>query len=150
MSPDPIHRADLFSNRWRGFAGSAIQISSIEGDTSGRFEVARFIARVYPAHRDFVQNVIAEGIEPASAFPSGPYPTDKLTYRSKEIVEYVTPANTMGLGTNSHLQQNEDPISGVAILAGEALDLVHLSVRLPPQDNELIRIIVRQTERDAQ
>jgi hypothetical protein len=97
-----------------------------------------------------VQNVIAEGIEPASAFPSGPYPTDKLTYRSKEIVEYVTPANTMGLGTNSHLQQNEDPISGAAILAGEALDLIYLSVRLPPQDNELIRIIVRQTERDAQ
>jgi hypothetical protein len=29
----------------------------------------------------FVQSVIDEGIEPASEFPSGPYPKDKLLFQ---------------------------------------------------------------------
>jgi len=43
--------------------------------------------------------VITEGIEPASDFPFGPYPTDTLKYHGDVTVEFQTPANTKGLGT---------------------------------------------------
>jgi hypothetical protein len=67
------------------------------------------IARVFPAHRAFVRKVIAEGIEPTSDFPFGPYPNDKLTYKNKEMVEYETPAHKDGLGTQSRLQKSYWP-----------------------------------------
>lgn len=54
VSPDPINAADLLSTSWKGFAGPAIQISVAEGGTSGRFEVAKTIARVFPKHKAFV------------------------------------------------------------------------------------------------
>lgn len=149
ISPTPPNPADLFSTTWKGIAGPAIQISSSIGDTSGRFEVAQIIARVFPGYKEFVRNVIEEGIEPASSFPFGPYPKDKLTYRSPKIVEYETPADTDGLGTNSRLQKSADPIRGTAILVGQVPDLVLLSVRLPPQQRNLTRIIMQQVEYDA-
>jgi hypothetical protein len=149
IAPQPLGAAELFSDRWGGFAGPAIELNSEIGDTSGRFKVARTIARVFPAHKAFVRNVIAEGIEPASSFPFGPYPKDKLIYRSKEIVEYQTPAETDGFGTDSYLQKNASPISGVAILYGEELDLLFLSARLPVDSVDLTPAIVHQVERDA-
>ena len=100
VTPDPIDPKALFSDSWKGFSGQAIEVSVSSGGTSGRFEVAKIIARVFPEYKAFAENVIAEGIEPASSFPFGPYPKDKLTYRSKSIVEFETPANTQGLGTD--------------------------------------------------
>jgi hypothetical protein len=149
VSPEPILAANLFSTDWKGFSGPVIQLSDEAGDTSGRFGVARTIARVFPAHRDFVENAIAEGIEPASSFPFGPYPDDKLTYRSKEVVEFQTPANKVGLGTASRLQANDAAISGVAILVGKELDLLQLSIRLSPQLNDLRPAIIHETVQEA-
>jgi hypothetical protein len=149
VGPQPINTAELFSTNRKGFTGPAIQISTVSGDTSGRFGVAKMIARVFPAHSDFVEAVIAEGIEPATDFPSGPYPHDKLIYRSKEIVEFETPADTEGLGTDSWLRKNGTPIGGVAILFGEEPNLLHLSVRLPAESNGLNQAIIQQVERDA-
>src|SRR5208282_4662295 len=149
VSPDPIKAADLFSTSWNGFAGPVIQISSVDGDTSGRFTVAKIIARVFPTHKAFVQAVIAEGIEPASSFPFGPYAGDTLKYRTKDIVEFLTPARTDGLGTASRLQKNDSPISGAAILFGKESNLLQLSVRLPPQASDLAQFIIQQTEREA-
>jgi hypothetical protein len=131
------------------FAGPALEIARLYGGTSGRFGVARIIARVFPAHKAFVTSVIEEGIEPASSFPFGPYPLDRLTYRSNEIVEYQTPAQTDGLGTASWLRKNDSPIEGVAILTGEGPDLLQLSVRLPAELNSLTSFIIQQAERDA-
>lgn len=150
VSPNPIHAAYVLSTtKPTGFTGPAIEISFRYGDTSGRFDVARMIARVFPSHRGFARDVIGEGIEPASAFPSGPYLKDKLTYKSREIVEYETPPGGMGLGTQSWLLKNADPISGVAILVGQTPDLVHLSARLSPRMVDLAAVIVQQVERDA-
>ena len=149
MSPDPIDPKAPFSDSWKGFSGQAIQISYSSGGTSGRFEVAQIIARVFPKYKAFAENVIAEGIEPASSFPFGPYPKDKLTYRSKSIVEYETPANTEGLGTVSRLQANASPIEGVAILSGADTDLVQLSARLSEKDHDLISTIVEQVENES-
>jgi hypothetical protein len=149
VSPAEIVPANLLSSGWSDFDGPVIEIAGSNGDTSGRFTVARTIARVFPTHRDFVENVIAEGIEPASAFPLGPYPDDKLSYRNKEMVEYETPANKDGLGTNSRLKKNDDPIRGVAILVGETPDLLLLSIRISPDPTNLTAAIVQQVERDS-
>lgn len=149
VSPKPITSSELFSNSWRGFSGPAIQLSSSLGDTSGRFVVARMIARIFPAYKKFATQVINERIEPANSFSWGPYPKDKLTYRGKNIVEYFTPGNTEGVGTHSRLQKSADPISGVAILVGQTPDLLHLSMRLPKEQRNLEPIIVQQVEREA-
>lgn len=149
ISPDPIDSKLLFSDDWKGFSGPAIQISYSSGGTSGRFEVAKVIARVFPAYKQFAQNVIAEGIEPASDFPSGPYATDKLTRRAKNIVEFDTLANSAGLGTDSRLLPNASPIDGVAIITGADTDLIQLSARVSAKDRDLIPLIVKQVESEA-
>ena len=151
VAPDIIDRQLVFSEKWKGFSGPAIQISDSFGGTSGRFEVASIVARVFPAHRTFVSRVIAEDIEPAAEFPFGPYPGDKLRYRSQEIVEYETPPQAEGLGTRSRLRKDNSAIRGVEILSGspEELDLLSLSIRLPEDLAILTRPIVQQTEREA-
>lgn len=152
VSPQPIDAIMLFSDTWKGFPGPVIQLSAEDGGTSGRFGVARMIARVFPSHRSFVRKVVAEGIEPASNFPSGPYPNDKLTYKGKDLVEYQTPPQTEGLGTQSRLLKNADPIGGVAMLVGEdpktgePPSLLLLALRLPPEMTNLTSAIIRQTE----
>jgi len=154
VPPQPIDGNKLFSNAWKSFTGPVIQLSAEDGGTSGRFEVARMIARVFPAHRSFVGKVIAENIEPASNFPSGPCQNDKLTYKSKDLVEYQTPPQTEGLGTQSRLLKNADPIGGVAMLVGEdpktgePPSLLLLAVRLPSEMTNLTSAIIRQTEYD--
>jgi hypothetical protein len=149
ITPMPLKPADLFSNGWKGISSYGIQLSESNGDTSGRFAVAQIIARVFPAHVAFVKRVIAEGVEPATSFHYGPYPGDKLTYRSKETVEYVTPPNTEGLGTQSFLIKDANPIDGVALLTGEELSLTHLSARLSPEMSDLLPVIIQQVEQDS-
>jgi hypothetical protein len=146
VSPERVTASTLFSSTWPGFTGPVIELVGETGDTSGRFSIARVIARVFPAQKSFVERVIAEGIEPASSFPVGPYPEDKLTYRSKRLVEYETPASAEGLGTNSRLKKNAYPIRGVAILIGDTPDLMLLAVRLPPDLTDLASPIIQQLE----
>jgi hypothetical protein len=149
VSPDAINTNELSAMDWKGFTGQVIEASEMDGGTSGRFEVAKIIARVFPAYKTFAQSVIAEGIEPASDFPFGPYPGDKLTYRGKNIVEFETPAHAQGLGTDSRLQANASAIDGVAIVAGADTDLVQLSARVPASDSDLIPAMVGQVEKEA-
>jgi hypothetical protein len=149
VSPDPIDSKTLLSVDWKGFTGPAIEISDFSGGTSGRFEVAKVIVRVFPAYKQFAQNVIAEGVEPASDFPSGPYATDKLADHGNNIVEFETPADTAGLGTNSRLLPNASPIYGVAIISGTDTDLTQVSVRVPATYSDLIPLIVKQAEWDS-
>ena len=149
VSPDPIDPKAPFSENWKGFPGAAVQVSVSLGGTSGRFQVAKIIAHVFPEYKAFAESVIAEGIEPASDFPFGPYPNDKLTYRSKSVAEFETPANREGLGTSSQLQAGSSPIDGVAILSGADTDLVLLSARLSEKDRDLIPAIVGQVEKES-
>jgi hypothetical protein len=152
VSPQPVSPADLMNNSWSGAAGDAIEVRVASGDTSGRFEVAQAIVRVFPAHQAFAQSVINEGIEAASQFPSGPYPGDKLTNRSNEVVEFQTAPNAVGLGTdtnaNSQMKPGSDPVAGVAILTGPTPDLLVLAVRLPNALQALAPAIVQEIEQD--
>ncbi len=119
------------------------------GSTSGRVEVAKISARIFPAFTSFVQQVIDEGLVLKSEFPTGPYPSDTLTRRSDTKVEYVTAANREGLGTNDRIQKNSQTISGVAILSPEDdMDLVLLAVRLPPEMQAFAPAIVHAVEHD--
>jgi hypothetical protein len=129
-----------------------IMVTQLSGETSGRFQVARVIARVFPTQKAFADGVIKDGIEPASDFPFGPYPTDTLKYHGDVTVEFQTPANTKGLGTEFGLQPNDQPISGVAAIKwdGEDIYLVCLTVRLMPDTRDLTTQIMQQFERDQE
>jgi hypothetical protein len=152
VSPEPLDAKTVLSSNWTGFAGPAIQISSLSADASGRFAVARIVARVFPAGKSFVDGVIDQGVEPASSFVFGPYPADKLVYldQEKQIVEFETPAQTEGLGTSSRLQQSDLPIHGLAIVIvamhGPIEGLTLLDVRLPADMTDLTPAILRRLQ----
>ncbi len=153
VAPGPFQASDIAANQsWAGASGDAIEARVASGETSGRFEVAHVAARVFPAHQAFVQGVIGEGIEPASSFPSGAYAGDKITAKGGEVVEFQTPANAVGLGTDANLNERltpgADPVSGAAILVGDAPDLALAAVRLPAGLRALAPTIVAQFEAD--
>jgi hypothetical protein len=147
LSPKPIHYS---MSGWEGIEGAAIEVNHMYGGTSGRYNVAQIIARVFPAYRAFAIRAL-DGID----LPSGPYPKDTLNYRGKTIVEYKTPAQSEGLGNfDSWLGKNDMAITGAAILIidpppnpiGYSPDMVHLSVRFPPKLTRLTEVIIRYVE----
>lgn len=153
IAPEMLDAAKLLEHKnWKGFTGPAIQLSVSDGGTSGRFEVAKMVARVFPAHRDYARKVIAEGFGPASDYPFGPVPSDLLTYKGRNLVEFITPAHQKGLGTMSSLLPSDQPITGFALLSiGPDIDteLLHLSFRLPPSLSHLDTILIQQAEAHA-
>lgn len=153
IAPEPLDSAKLLEHKnWKGFTGPAIQLSGSDGGTSGRFEVARVVARVFPAHRDYARAIVKEGFGPASDYPFGPFPSDRLTYKGKELVEFTTPALRRGLGTMSWLLPSDQPITGFALLSiGPDTDteLLQLSFRLPPSLSDLTASLIQQAEADA-
>jgi hypothetical protein len=136
--PRPMTRAD-----WGGATSQAVQVEDLSGDTSGRFEVAQVIARVFPAHRTFVQNVI-EMFPGVSNYKFGPCPNDKLLVQTDRLVQFQTPPHSEGLGTIRRLKANDDPIDGVAILEGQTPDLLMLRVRLPLKQRDLAPVIIQE------
>lgn len=148
LTPQPTDSAQLLSQNWKGFAGPAIEISHIFGDTSGRFVVARVIARLFPAHRAFLKGVI-DANNPAGDFPVGPFATDHMTYRSQELVEYSTPAGSEGEGTKYRMLKDNEPIRGAAILVGDTPDLIVVNIRLAPDSSHLAAAILAQAESEA-
>jgi hypothetical protein len=149
ITPQPISIANIFEHGPGGSDGPAIQVAYRFGGTSGRFEVAEIIARVFPAYKSFATAVMKEFDRSDDSFTFGPYSRDRLVYKSKALVEYRTPAHTEGLGTHSWLSMNSVPIEGAAMLVGPEHDLVLLSVRLPIDLNGLKTTIIGQFERDA-
>jgi len=68
VSPQPIDGSAL--------EGPAIEIFHGFGETSGRFEAAEIIARVFPDYKDFVSRVMVLFDFPPTEFTFGPYPND--------------------------------------------------------------------------
>ena len=140
VSPEPIFQTS--------FMGPAIEVSHSDGSTgSGAFGVAAVVARVFPDFQVFAKNVSEDF---GAQFSFGPYPKDRLIYHNKREVEYNTPAQTEGLGTQGSLKKNDSQIEGVAILIGQPIShLLLLSMRLPPDSRELSSAIIRQIEKDS-
>ena len=123
-----------FKSLEAGLPGYAIQFSKSFGETSGRFEVARIAASLFPSAKQFVKHVIDEGLEPASNFPTRPMSTDRIERIGTNAVLYETPANTEGLGTHSRLWKGAQPIDGaVTLLPTDEMNLLYLAIRLPPE-----------------
>jgi hypothetical protein len=148
------HGSDDFLRAGTHLTGSAVELSLTYGGTSGRFHVAKIAARIFPVARQLLENVIDEekgiygqGFDPSDEFPSGPYPDDQLTRRGDTEVEFVTAGNSEGLGTDSWMAKNVEPIIGAAILAPADMDLVQVNVRLPPEMRDLSPTIVATVKR---
>jgi hypothetical protein len=95
----------------------AVEMSSFVGGTSGRFAVATYASRLFPAPAAaFIQKVKGEGFEPAAQFERGPYTTDSVEYLNSLTAAFTTPARTAGLGTAGHLEPSQDAVRGVAVL----------------------------------
>jgi len=153
IAPEVLDSTKLLEHKnWKGFTGPAIQLSESDGGTSGRFEVAKMVARVFPAHSDYARKIIAEGFGSASDYPFGPFRSDHLTYKGRNLVEFITPAHRNGLGTMSWLLPSDQPITGFALLTiGPDIDteLLHLSFRLPPTLSHLGATLTQQAEAEA-
>ena len=145
--PEPIDPRNMFSSERPKISGPAIGVSRRYGDTSGRFEVAEIISRMFPAYRSFAANVTAAFDLPP--FPARPYPMDTIRYKGKTLAEYRTPPQTEGLGTYSWLGKNDRAISGAAMLVGPAPDLLLIAARLPDSLQSLAPIIVARFEHDG-
>ena len=126
--------------------GPAIQLTTSDGGTSGRFAVADAIARLFPDHIGFVRRVAAEGI--ISEFPAGPYPDDSIERLSPTEVRYTTPGDRQGLGTENRFARGDEPVEGLVILqpdpeSGE-YDLVKLDLLLPGELRSLVPAIIAE------
>jgi hypothetical protein len=149
VSSQPIDAPRVFAPEFRGFEGPAIEVSDRLSDQNGdRLDKAQIIARVFPAYRSYAKALLVGFDVPNDSYQFGPYPLDRLTYKSKNVVEYTTPPQREGLGTHSSLKKSAHPIEGVAILSGEPPDVILLSVRLPHGLTGLAPEIVSQVERE--
>ena len=153
VAPEALDSVKVLEHKnWKGFTGPAIQLSGSDGGTSGRFEVAQMVARVFPAYRQYARKIIAEGFGPASDYPFGPFPSDQLAYKGRKLVEFTTPAHHKGLGTMSWLLPSDQPITGFALLTIAPdidTELLHLSFRLPQSLSFLSATLIQQAEADG-
>jgi hypothetical protein len=146
VTPEP-HDADDLLRSGSDLKGPAVQLSYIYGGTSGRFEVAKIAARLFPIATAYVRQVIEEGVLPEEEFSSEPYPNDVLARRSETEVELKTPADSICIGTHSRLAKGNDPIIGVVLVFPKRdMDMVQLDVRLPPELARLAPAIVEVVE----
>lgn len=128
--------------------GPGLTLGVSNGGTSGRFAVAKLDAELFPQEAAFTQSVKDEGFMGADYFPAGPPPTDKLTRLGPRAVEFVTPADHDGIGTQSGLAKGPLPIQGVALHEkGGDGDVELLTVRLPKGQETLIKAILSDVER---
>ena len=139
--------ADVNAPPSDGIKGPALQITKSFSGTSGRFDVAQISARLFPQNRKFVQSVIDEGMQPASNFPTEPYPGDKIVRRTSDIVEFTTPAGQEGMGTHSWLAKGDLPIHGTAILdMNDEGNIITAEIRLPVDQEKLAEAILKHVE----
>jgi hypothetical protein len=127
-------------------SGAGVMIESSDGGSSGRFHVALVAARLFPLlGGEFINRVRQEHLISDSLFDVEPYPADRLEYLSDRFVEYTTPANTGGLGTDGMFEVSDLPVMGLTIvnLAADVNTLTEVRVRLPPGLNAVAQAIVQ-------
>jgi len=126
--------------------GPAVIIETWDGGTSGRFHVAIVAAQLFPLlGSEFITRVRQEHLIADSLFDVEPYPDDQLRYLSDRLVEYTTPPNRTGLGTDGMLEMSNLPVRGLTILnlEAEVNSLTEIRVRLPAALHSVAEAIVQ-------
>ena len=142
VTPDPYTAATLPDTN--KLVGPAVELSLLNGENSGRNQVAEVFSRLFPFKRAFIRGVAAEYDTPPH-YPHGPFPGDRTIRRNRAEVDYITPPHRNGMGTyESRLQPAPDPIVGTAMLAQvQGVDsVVLLNIRLPPRLRKLCPVIL--------
>lgn len=127
-------------------ATPAVTIESTDAGSSGRFHLAIVAAQLFAvAGSELINRVRQEHLISDSSFDPVPHPDDQLTYLSDQFVEYTTPANHTGLGTDGLLEMSDLPIRGLTLLNPQAQvnTLTEVRVRLPPGLSAVAETIVQ-------
>jgi hypothetical protein len=115
--------------------GPAVMIQFTPGESFGRFHVAVVAAQLFPlVGSEFIKAVRQERLISDSSFDAQRYPDDWIQYLSDRFLQYTTPANRVGLGTQGLLETSDLPVRGLAILnmQTDVILLTEVRVRLPP------------------
>jgi hypothetical protein len=126
--------------------GAAVTIDTSDAGTSGRFHVGIVAAQLFPlVGSDFITRVREEHLISDSSFDRQPRPDDQLRYLSDRFVEYTTPANHSGLGTDGMLEMSDLPVRGLTLLnlGADVNTLIEVRVRLPAALNPVANTIVQ-------
>lgn len=126
--------------------GPAVMIQLSEGAASGRFHVAITASRLFSVvGSELIARVKQERLISDSSFDTKPYPDDQLRYLSDRFVQYTTPANRTGLGTEGMFEMSNLPVTGLTILnvETEANSLTEVRVRVPAGLNSVAEAIAQ-------
>lgn len=130
------------------YAAPVVEISTVIGGTSGRFEAARFSEMLFPTlTKKFVEDVGREeamlGEKPKHKKKRH---TDSLKYLSPRIIQFLTPANEIGLGTEGHIRPTDRRIQGIVVLQeseGDPPDVSILRASLGEGDQAFAPLILK-------
>ena len=138
--PDTAETLPGFSS----VAGPAVELVFVNGENSGRNEVAEIVSRLFPPKRRLIDGV-ASPWDVTPRYPHGPGPSDRTVRRDRSEVDYTTSPHRDGMGTfGSRLAPGAEPIEGAAFLTrSDGVDsVVLLNVRLPPRLSALAPVIL--------
>lgn len=127
------------------FRGPLVRRSLTEGETSGRFEVARVAGRVFPQARSFAAQVRDEGLDDPDAYTFRPWPSDRIERLSDAVITYTTPAGTEGLGRRGSSPFGSEEVRGVVVLENTPVgvpNLLRLDVQLAGRHDSRIDAIL--------
>jgi hypothetical protein len=126
--------------------GPAVMFQSSDIGATGRFHVAIVAAQLFPLiAEEFITRVRQEHLISDSSFNVQSYPNDQISYLTDQLVEYTTPGNHTGLGTEGLLETSNLAVRGLTMLNLEAeVDaLTEVRVRLPAALNSAAEAIVQ-------
>jgi hypothetical protein len=149
VAPEKLDSHDFFSGKQFSTEGNAVELTYEYGGTSGRWGVAKAIARYFPRRRDFIKNNF-QGLE-VGPLPSGPYPRDSLSQRTNKSVRYVTPPRTKGEGTAWMLAPSTQSVDGLLMLVNDPdePDIFRVNVRLPDKYRGLTANILQNAKKQV-
>jgi hypothetical protein len=127
-------------------SGPAVTVNSWDGGGSGRFHVAIVAAQLFSlVGSEFIAHVRQEHLISDSSFGVTRYADDDVRYLSDRLVQFSTPANHSGIGTDDMLEVSAMPIRGLMLLnlESEADALTEVRVRLPSSLNTAAEAILQ-------
>jgi hypothetical protein len=127
-------------------AGPVVMIQTSDAGSSGRFHVAIVAAQLFALIADeYIATIRQEHVISDSAWQPEPDPDDQIQYISDRLVQFTTPANRTGLGTDGMFEMSDWAVTGLIILNLErdVNSLTEVRVRLTPALNAVAATIMQ-------